>query len=139
MSSPIGQRIFIAHLELSYRLGRKVTLAEFGEMVAAAMARDVPFSAAAVSRWEKGTKVPGTQVIEAIAAVTGVDPGWLSHGDKTAAPRPRSQLADAQPPAAPAPIPVADAAERVVERDADDDEREGRTGERIADRTRRDG
>ena len=30
MESTIGRRIFIAHLELSYRLGRRVTLAEVG-------------------------------------------------------------------------------------------------------------
>jgi transcriptional regulator with XRE-family HTH domain len=89
MSSTVGQRIFLAHLELAYRLGRKVTLAEFGEMVARAMGRESAFTAAAVSRWENGSKLPSPQVIEAIASLTSVDPGWLSHGERTAAPRPR--------------------------------------------------
>jgi transcriptional regulator with XRE-family HTH domain len=82
MSTTLARRIFLAHLELSYSTGRKVTLAEFGELVANQLGRDTPFSAAAVSRWEAGTQVPSTEVIEAIAAVTGTDPGWISHGDQ---------------------------------------------------------
>jgi transcriptional regulator with XRE-family HTH domain len=88
LSSTLARRIFLAHLELSYNVGRKVTLAEFGELVARQLGRGTPFSAAAVSRWEAGTQVPSTDVIEAIAAVTGTDPGWISHGDRSAAPPP---------------------------------------------------
>jgi transcriptional regulator with XRE-family HTH domain len=88
MSTTLARRIFLAHLELSYTVGRKVTLAEFGELVAKQLGREAPFSAAAVSRWEAGTQIPSTEVIEAIAAVTGTDPGWISHGDRSAAPPP---------------------------------------------------
>ena len=88
MPSPVARRIFLAHLELSYRLGRKVTLAEFGQLVADQMGRSAPFTAAAVSRWEAGTQLPGPEVIEAIAGVTHTDPGWISHGEKSAAPPP---------------------------------------------------
>ena len=88
MSTTLARRIFLAHLELSYSIGRKVTLAEFGELVAKQLGRDAPFSAAAVSRWEAGTQIPSTEVIEAIAAITGTDPGWISHGDRSAAPPP---------------------------------------------------
>jgi transcriptional regulator with XRE-family HTH domain len=88
MSATLARRIFLAHLELSYNVGRKVTLAEFGERVAKHLGREAPFSAAAVSRWEAGTQVPSADVIEAIAAVTGTDPGWISHGDRSAAPPP---------------------------------------------------
>jgi transcriptional regulator with XRE-family HTH domain len=88
MSSTLARRIFLAHLELSYNAGRKVTLAEFGELVAKQLGRDAPFSAAAVSRWEAGTQIPSADVIEAIAKVTGTDPGWISHGDRSAAPPP---------------------------------------------------
>jgi transcriptional regulator with XRE-family HTH domain len=99
MKSTLARRIFLAHLELSYRLGRKVTLAEFGELVARQMKRSTPFSAAAVSRWEAGTKIPGGDVIEAIAAVTHTDPGWISHGDRSAAPAPpRTGEAEAAEP-----------------------------------------
>jgi transcriptional regulator with XRE-family HTH domain len=89
MPLTVARRIFLAHLELSYRLGRKVTLAEFGDLVAKQMRRKAPFSAAAVSRWEAGTQIPSADVIEAIAAVTHTDPGWISHGDRSAAPAPR--------------------------------------------------
>ena len=88
MSTTLARRIFLAHLELSYNVGRKVTLAEFGELVAKQLGRETPFSAAAVSRWEAGSQVPSADVIEAIAAVTGTDPGWISHGDRSAAPPP---------------------------------------------------
>lgn len=88
MSDSLGRRIFLAHLELSYRLGRKVTLAEFGELIARRMARDTPFTAAAVSRWESGSQVPTPQIVEAIATITHTDPGWISHGRKSAAPPP---------------------------------------------------
>ena len=89
MPPTVARRIFLAHLELSYRLGRKVTLAEFGDLVARKMGRPAPFSAAAVSRWEAGTQFPSADVIEAIAALTHTDPGWISHGDRSAAPAPR--------------------------------------------------
>jgi transcriptional regulator with XRE-family HTH domain len=90
MSKSLGRRIFLAHLELSYRLGRKITLAEFGELTAREMGRDAPFTAASVSRWESGVQVPTLPIIEAIGALTGTDPGWISHGSRTAAPGPRT-------------------------------------------------
>ena len=89
MPLTLARRIFLSHLELSYRLGRKVTLAEFGDLIAKQMGREAPFSAAAVSRWEAGTQIPNADVVEAIAAVTHTDPGWISHGDRSAAPAPR--------------------------------------------------
>ena len=88
MSDTLGRRIFLAHLELSYRLCRKVTLAEFGQLIAKQMGRDTPFTAAAVSRWESGAQNPTPTIVEAIAAITHTDPGWISHGRKSAAPRP---------------------------------------------------
>jgi len=88
MASTLARRIFLAHMELSYRLGRYVRLSEFGELVARQMKRDRPFTAAAVSRWETGSQVPGVSVIEAIAALSAMDPGWISHGEKSAAPSP---------------------------------------------------
>lgn len=88
MTSSLAQRIFHAHLELSYRLGRRVTQAEFGALIAEEMGREEAFTAAAVSRWEKGVQLPSPRIIEAIAAVTQLDPGWISHGEKTRAPGP---------------------------------------------------
>lgn len=99
MTSTLARRIFLAHMELSYRLGRKVTLAEFGELIARQMRRDRPFTAAAVSRWETGTQVPSAPVIEAIARLSAMDPGWISHGEKSAAPSPlprRARTAEAR-------------------------------------------
>ena len=109
MTDTLGRRIFLSHLELSYRLGRKVTLAEFGELIAERLGRDAPFTGAAVSRWESGIQVPTPQIIEAIGALTHTDPGWISHGDRSAAPRPRRLEIEAGgdvPAAAPLPVRV---------------------------------
>jgi transcriptional regulator with XRE-family HTH domain len=88
MGSTLGRRVFLAHLQLSYRLGRRVTMAEFGRLVAERLGRNAPFAATAVSKWESGLQVPAPEVIEAIAELSGVDPGWISHGEKSAAPGP---------------------------------------------------
>ena len=106
MADTLGRRIFLAHLELSYRLGRKVTLAEFGAMIAEEMGREAPFTGAAVSRWESGGQTPTPQIIEAIASICHMDPGWISHGDRTAAPRP-ARVKSAEPAdSRPRPVPV---------------------------------
>ena len=91
MRSTLGRRVFLAHLQLSYQLGRRITLAEFGRLIAERLGRETPFAATAVSKWEAGLQVPAPEVIEAIAEVSGVDPGWISHGEKSAAPRPELQ------------------------------------------------
>ena len=107
MTDTLGRRIFLSHLELTYRLGRKVTLAEFGAMIAEQMGRDVPFTSAAVSRWESGAQTPTPQIIEAIAALAHMDPGWISHGDRSAAPRPpRVDRAEASEGRTAPPAPV---------------------------------
>lgn len=110
MTDTLGRRIFLSHLELSYRLGRRVTLAEFGAMIAEHMGRDTPFTGAAVSRWESGGQTPTPQIIEAIATLTHMDPGWISHGDRSAAPRPvrldDSASEESKPAATPIPVPA---------------------------------
>ncbi len=89
MTDSLGHRIFLAHLELSYRLGRRVTLAELGALTAVHMGRAAPFTAASVSRWESGAQVPTPPISAAIGEVTGTDPGWIAHGTRSAAPPPR--------------------------------------------------
>ena len=109
MTDTLGQRIFLSHLELSYRLGRKVTLAEFGQMVAERLGRETPFSGAAVSRWESGAQMPTPQIIEAIGVLAHTDPGWISHGDRSAAPRPPRLDVESSPEvptSPPTPIPA---------------------------------
>ena len=74
-------------------------------MIAERVGRETPFAATAVSRWEAGLQVPAPEIIEAIAELSGVDPGWISHGEKTAAPGPQvlaSQPFVTGPDAAPA-------------------------------------
>ena len=39
---------------------------------------------------ESGAQVPTLPIIEAIGSLTGTDPGWISHGSRTAAPGPRT-------------------------------------------------
>ena len=112
MSKSLGRRIFLAHLELSYRLGRKITLAEFGELTAREMGREAAFTAASVSRWESGAQVPTLPIIEAIGSLTGTDPGWISHGSRSAAPGPRTLDVAALL----GEVPVADSREILVDR-----------------------
>ena len=113
MSKSLGRRIFLAHLELSYRLGRKITLAEFGELTAKEMGREAAFTAASVSRWESGAQVPTLPIIEAIGSLTGTDPGWISHGSRSAAPGPRTlEVADLNGNG----VSIADARELLVDR-----------------------
>ena len=104
MRSTVGRRVFLAHLQLSYRLGRRVTLAEFGRRIAERLGRETPFAATAVSRWEAGLQIPAPEIIEAIAELSGVDPGWISHGEKSAAPGPQLLPTELPTPHA-APLP----------------------------------
>lgn len=84
----LSARLFLARLHLERRLGESVTLSSLGEAVAKRVRRDAPFSPAAVSRWFDGSTEPTLDVIEAVAAVCKVDPGWLAFGRRSAAPAP---------------------------------------------------
>lgn len=88
----MGERIFAAHLLLEGAAGRRVTLAELGELVGAELGRK-PFTATSVRDWEAGVSVPDVRVVAALARVcTGagvdVDPGWLAFGSESYAPPP---------------------------------------------------
>lgn len=92
MAESLGDRVFACHLLIEGATGRRVTLAEVGEMVGAALERE-PYSAGSVLAWEKGVSVPDVRVIAALArACTSVgvevDPGWLAFGSESYAPAP---------------------------------------------------
>lgn len=74
-------RLFDARHQLEGRLRRKVANPEFGQLVAEAMGRDKPFSAASVSQWHSGDQGASPAIIEAIASVCGVRAGWLAFGE----------------------------------------------------------
>lgn len=78
----LARRMFLAMNALEQRRGSRVTLAQLGAMVAEAQqGREAAYAASVVARWIKGEQDPGSrdQWI-ALAAVLGVDPGWLTYG-----------------------------------------------------------
>lgn len=82
--SPRAARMFGAVQGLERRLGRRVTLDELGAMVAEREGRE-PYAGSVVRRWLKGLSEPrGTAGWEALAAVLGVEPGYLAFGTTTA-------------------------------------------------------
>jgi transcriptional regulator with XRE-family HTH domain len=45
-----------------------------------------------VSHWESGASEPGTATLAALAALAGVDPGWLAFGSASSAPDPFEEM-----------------------------------------------
>jgi transcriptional regulator with XRE-family HTH domain len=74
-----GARVFEARLHLDRKVGRRVTLQRFAQMVGDEL-KEAPVSPSSVKRWEEGT-VPDVATIAAIAAVCGVSPGWPAFGE----------------------------------------------------------
>jgi hypothetical protein len=80
---------------LSFAFGLAVArhrLQSQGEMAKLLAERSgVTIKASAVSRWLAGSR-PSLEHIVALAALAGVDPGWLAVGDLSQAPIPESYL-----------------------------------------------
>lgn len=60
---------------------RRISQADFAQLVSDALGREKPLSQTAVSRWLKGA-VPDVDVIEAVAAVCRVRAGWLAFAEE---------------------------------------------------------
>lgn len=88
----VAKRIFVSYMHLNARLGRAAKLEELGKWIGDARGTDAP-DKGTVSRWATGEQKPDLATIEAIAAVCGVDPGWIAFGEKTGAPAPPSAAA----------------------------------------------
>lgn len=71
----LGQRIYYARVWQ----GRQ-SLSAFGAAVAHAQGRRAPYSAAAVSLWERDQRVPRMATLMATARATGVRSEWLLLG-----------------------------------------------------------
>jgi transcriptional regulator with XRE-family HTH domain len=77
---------------------RQIPLARVGKRIADRMGRAEAFPAGTVSRWAAGKNVPQElEVILAAAQETGVDPGWLTFGEASAAPAPAGWIPPARP------------------------------------------
>lgn len=81
----LARRMFEARNHLERELGKRVTFAELGELVAAAQPdRDEGYSASVVARWIKAEQEPQTRGgWLALARGLRVDPGWLAFGTGT--------------------------------------------------------
>ncbi len=98
-TSGFAKRLFEALILHSGRQGRMVRHTELGEAIAQAMQREQPLTGAAVGRWFRGVAMPDIPTVRAVAAVLGVDPGWLAFGDDSAAPGPQGpDVAEFIPP-----------------------------------------
>jgi hypothetical protein len=65
---------------------RKLTLKGFGaEVGLREPGRGKPYSDSAVREWEADEAQPTLKTIQVIAALGGVDPGWLAYGELTTA------------------------------------------------------
>jgi transcriptional regulator with XRE-family HTH domain len=74
-----ADRLLRARLEMGARLGREVRQKE--------IAAEMGVEPSAYSQWEGGVKEPrGRATYEKLAAVLGVDPGWLAFGTRPAEP-----------------------------------------------------
>jgi hypothetical protein len=86
----LAHRMFSAVNAFERALGRKLTLAQLGERVAAEeVGREAPYAPSVVARWVRGEQEPGTRgQWVALARALQVDPGWLAFGPESAAPAP---------------------------------------------------
>lgn len=74
-----AERVFEARLHLDRRVGKRVTLKRFAQMVGDEL-KEAPVSPSSVKRWEEGT-IPDVATVAAIAAACGVSAGWLAFGE----------------------------------------------------------
>jgi transcriptional regulator with XRE-family HTH domain len=83
-----GHRFWLARVVLNLREPDEVADADFGKRVAKRMRRRRPFRTSSVSQWRTGKQSPPPDVQLAIAEECGVDPGWLTYGQRSQAPAP---------------------------------------------------
>lgn len=94
----LGKRIQQVMLEMGARSGQRVTLDDFGRMVARAEGRKEPYKATTVSGWIHGASEPSLGALDAIARISGRSRAWIAFGE------PESQaLLVAERPADPLP------------------------------------
>jgi len=74
-----SERMYSALKRLEFGLGRDVTQGQLAEMVSAHLGESKAKDQTTVGRWFRGT-IPDVHIIEAIAEVCGVEPGWLAFG-----------------------------------------------------------
>jgi hypothetical protein len=82
--------MFEAKLVMSGRLGRTPTLEEIGQWVGVAAGLAKVPDPSMVRKWFQGHVPRGLPVMEALAGVMGVDPGWLYFYPASKAPAPRA-------------------------------------------------
>ena len=92
----VGERIFSARLEASAEERERIAQDRLGALVGGYLGKESAVTAATVSRWEAGLAMPSIASIAAVAAVCGVDPGWLAFGSASKAPGPRDAITDSE-------------------------------------------
>jgi hypothetical protein len=83
----IGARMVLAHIYLEAVLGRRVGLDELARRTEKAHGKK-RFSQSKLSGYRTGAVMPSVDVIDAYAAATLTDPGWMAFDTRSAAPAP---------------------------------------------------
>jgi len=84
----LGARLFLAHNAVERRLGRKVSFAELGAMIAKEEGREdakgkpMPYSGGNVLRWERDQKRPSFEAVAALARLAGMRGGFLVFNER---------------------------------------------------------
>ena len=82
----LAARMFSAQAQAETAQGRRLSLEEIGATVASLTRRADPVAPSVVRRWLRGLAEPNRTTFLALAAVFGVDPGWLAFGEEAALP-----------------------------------------------------
>jgi hypothetical protein len=82
MGDTLGNRIFLAHLELERREGRRINYEELGAMIAEEEGRETAYSSGNVYRWEHDKKTPSLEAIAALARLSGLSAGFIGFGER---------------------------------------------------------
>jgi hypothetical protein len=72
-----GARIETCLLQVQARRRERVSLDDFGAMIAAEMGRGQAFGKATISQWVSETNEPTIRAFEAIAALADCEPWWI--------------------------------------------------------------
>lgn len=90
----LGKRLKVARLGALERVGRQWSQSQLGVAV--------DMSSQAVSAWEADTSPPTVEMVEKLARLLGVTPGWLAYGQE-----PRFPAVEDEQPVPTAPVAVA--------------------------------
>lgn len=64
-------------------LRQQISQQALGKLISEKLGRTGPFQSGTVSRWESGDALPDIPTLQAIAELSGLNPGWIAFGTQT--------------------------------------------------------